>query len=140
MLNAVLDVDILISATLWKGNSYQILHAAKEGKVQLTTSLEILQEFIEVISRPKFGLTQQQVEGAVKQIITISAIIEPAMKIHPSRDSDDDKFLACGASGKGDYIVSEDNDILVLRNQFPIPIISAKEMIPILKNEYPEGL
>ena len=62
------------------------------------------------------------------------------MKIHPSRDSDDDKVLACGVSGKADYIVSEDNDILVLKKQFPIPIISAKEMIPILKNEYPEGL
>lgn len=45
------------------------------------------------------------------------------MALVECRDLKDDKFLACSVDGKADYLVSADEDILILRLVQQIPII-----------------
>ena len=41
----------------------------------------------------------------------------------PSRDPDDDMFLLCALDGDADYLVSEDDDLLSLKNHYARPSI-----------------
>ena len=45
------------------------------------------------------------------------------------RDSQDDKFIACAVAAQADYIVSGDEDLLVLKKYEQIKIISASEFL-----------
>jgi predicted nucleic acid-binding protein len=50
-----------------------------------------------------------------------------------SRDPKDDKFLATALTGAADYLVSEDQDLLVLGEYQGIPIITAARCLAILE-------
>jgi len=47
--------------------------------------------------------------------------------IHVCRDPDDDKFISCAVDGKCVYIVSGDNDLLVLKDYEGIEIITVAQ-------------
>jgi predicted nucleic acid-binding protein len=49
--------------------------------------------------------------------------VRPEVTIRMSRDPTDDKFLECAVSGRADYVVSADADLLSLREVRGIPIL-----------------
>ena len=51
MIKAVLDTNILISALLWEGLPNQLLILAKEGKIEISLSVKIIDELEEVLNR-----------------------------------------------------------------------------------------
>ena len=48
-------------------------------------------------------------------IVARAEVVTPSSTPRVCRDEDDDKFFACAAAGYADYIVSEDEDILAIR-------------------------
>ena len=50
-----------------------------------------------------------------------------------SRDPKDDIFLACAKAAKALYLVSEDNDLLVLKKHEETSIVNALELLMILE-------
>jgi predicted nucleic acid-binding protein len=46
-----------------------------------------------------------------------------------SRDKDDNKILQCGLNGNVDFIITGDNDLLVLKEYRNIKIIRPKEYL-----------
>jgi uncharacterized protein len=65
---------------------------------------------------------------------TITELVTPA-EIPPDaiRDPKDIPVLACAVGGKADYIVSGDNDLLVLTAYQNIPILSAAQFLKRLE-------
>ena len=55
-------------------------------------------------------------------------MIESKTNIEVCRDPDDDKFLECAIDAKAMYIVSGDNDLLVIGEYENIQIITAKDL------------
>ena len=51
-----------------------------------------------------------------------------------SRDPSDDKFLATAAVAEADYLVTEDKDILVLKEHGRTAIVSAAEFLAALES------
>ncbi len=51
------------------------------------------------------------------------------------RDVKDDKFLACGFEAKADYIITGDNDLLVLKKYEGIKIVTPREFLKILNEK-----
>jgi len=134
MLKFTLDTNTFISATISKGNEYEILKLAKDGKIKIISSLEIIKEFREVISRRKFGFSQKQIDNVTKQILSISDLIVPIIKLKIVKDDpDDDKILECAVSGSVDYVVSGDRHLLDLKEYDNIPIIKTAEALKIIK-------
>ena len=130
MFNLTLDTNILISAFISKGNEYRILRLAKLGKIKLSLSLEILEEFKEVIGRLKFGFSQEQINKATKQLLSISEILITSTKIDiVKEDPDDNKILECALDGKSDFIISGDNHLLNLKEYKNIKIINSREFL-----------
>lgn len=51
----------------------------------------------------------------------------------PPRDPDDEKFLLCALDGDADYLISEDKDLLSLRDEYARPTIArCEEALPRL--------
>jgi len=53
--------------------------------------------------------------------------VQPTIALRLSRDPGDDKFLECAVTGRADYIVSADADLLTLSATQGIPILDAPD-------------
>lgn len=86
----------------------------------------MLQEIEDVLSRAdvlrKLRLTFLEARALVILLQRQGSFIEPATTIRRSRDPGDDKFLECAVGGRADYIVTADNDLLILGAIENIPI------------------
>lgn len=134
MLRVTPDTNTLISAFISEGNEYELLKSAKLGKIKIILSLDILKEFKDVISRPKFGFSKEQIKNVFKQILSISEIIVPKLKIRIIKeDPEDDKVLECASAGNVDYIVSGDRHLLNLKEYKNIKIIRTFEVLKLIK-------
>lgn len=111
-----MDTNILVSATITQGNEFRLLELARKGEYALILSFDILEEFEGVISREKFGFSQEVIDSIVEDLIRISYLVEPKEKINVIKeDPEDNKFLGCASAGKAQYIVSGDKHILGLK-------------------------
>jgi len=59
-MRAVADSNVVISGLLWRGPSRAVLDAAREARLELFASPELLAEVAEVLERPKFHSRLQQ--------------------------------------------------------------------------------
>ena len=136
MLKITADTNILVSAAIAKGNEFEILRFAKLGKIELILSMNILKEFKDVISRPKFGFSEEQVSSAFKHILSICTIVVPSAKLDIIKeDPDDNKILECADAGKVDYIVSGDGHLLNLEDYNGIKIVKAGYILKLKKKK-----
>jgi uncharacterized protein len=134
MLKITVDTNTLISAVITEGNEFALLKLANKNKVKLVLSPAILQEFKEVISRPKFNFSEEQITKAMKQIITISTLVIPTRTLHIVKvDPSDNRILECAETGKVNHIISGDKHLLQLKQYKNIPIIKTLDMLNHLK-------
>lgn len=135
MLRVTADTNTLVSAVISKGNEFELLRLAHEGKITLVLSPQILKEFRNVISRQKFGFSEEQLSSVFKQIVNISTLALPSIKLDVVKeDPADNKILECAEAGKVDYIISGDKHLLSLKRYGNIRIIMTSEMLKIIKN------
>ena len=132
MLKITADTNILISAAIAKGNEFEILRLAKLGKINLILSMQVLKEFKEVISRPKFGFSEEQTSRIFKHVLSICTIVAPSISISVIKeDPADNRILECAETGKVDYIVSGDAHLLDLKNYKGIGILRASNILKL---------
>ncbi|MDO8428166.1 MAG: putative toxin-antitoxin system toxin component, PIN family [Candidatus Diapherotrites archaeon] len=68
MIKVVLDTNILISATFWKGNPYKVFNLVLERKIQGNITLEILEEYSKVLKRD-FQLGEEEIQKRTERIL-----------------------------------------------------------------------
>ena len=137
LLKLVLDTNTIVSAFFWEGNEAELLRKIEQGKAELYVTSEILNEVEEVIKRPKFNeimkkanLTPDQI---MQKIVSLShLVIAPKLNIKVCRDEKDNKFLECAESAKADYLISGDEDLLVLKEYNRIPIVRTSRILQLL--------
>jgi putative PIN family toxin of toxin-antitoxin system len=115
MYRVVVDTNVVVSAAISVGKSYEfLLNAVLSGKCALVTSDEIINEIREVLCRPKFRLGKNEISSVVSALESLSNIIETKSKFSMAKDPDDDMFINAAYDGGADYIVSGDRDLLDL--------------------------
>ncbi|MBU2633939.1 MAG: putative toxin-antitoxin system toxin component, PIN family [Nanoarchaeota archaeon] len=130
MLRITVDTNILVSATIVKGNEFELLKLAKEGKIKLILSLEIIKEFKEVISRSKFDYPIDVINEEINKILEMSEIVFPKIKIDIIKeDLEDNKVLECAMAGNSIYIISGDEHLLKLKEYKGIKVIKSRELL-----------
>ena len=134
MYTIVPDTNVLVSGSIVPhGNPAFILDSWRNGKIQIITSLEILEEFQRIMLE-KFRAPKNEVEILNAFFIWKGVVVEPKKKFDIIKeDPDDNKFLEAAVEGKADYIVSGDKDLRRLNIFMGIKIISPAEMVNILK-------
>ena len=132
----VVDTNVLLSGIFFeKGNESQVLKLILEDRAGLLASLDILEELRETLSRPKFHLLSSESLTIFQIILGKSEVI---LNINEAEarclDRDDQKFLDCAHTGRADYMVTGDPDLLDIRQVGRTRILRAAQLIRDLKN------
>jgi putative PIN family toxin of toxin-antitoxin system len=127
-MKAVFDTNVLIAAFLTEGICAKLLIRARRRYFDLILCDGILQEFKRVLKK-KFAVSSQEMSEALIILSTAAQdILGQTDSIAPiCRDPDDNLILACARNAAADYIVTGDEDLLVLKNYEGISILSSKE-------------
>jgi putative PIN family toxin of toxin-antitoxin system len=127
-MKVVLDTNIFISGIFWKGSSNKVITSWKERKFALVISLETVSEIIKILQDFKIRLQDEMIKEWVDLIVRNSIIVEPKEKIKIVKDDPkDDIFIETAVAGNVDYIVSQDNHLLKLKEFRGIKIITPEE-------------
>ena len=134
-MRVVIDTNIWISYLL--GSLLKILDErilAKEIKV--VVSEEMLKELSEVTSRPKFRnvFTHQRKKELFSLLDSYASVVFPKQKVNACRDKKDNFLLEAALEGKVQYLVTGDEDLLVLKTFHRTKIIEPKKFEDILKS------
>ncbi len=107
MIRAVIDTNVLVSAMISSvGNEALVVLAINQGLVVPCFSREILNEYADVLLRPRFGFPADEVDALLDLLRRCGEAVEPAPIAPTSPDPDDDKFIACALAGNADFLVT----------------------------------
>ena len=127
-MKVILDTNLLLSAFLTDGICARILKRARHKHCSFVLCAPVLNETKRVLKN-KFSLTGREIA------FFVSVLSEAAdEEYHPvgvlsgvCRDPDDDLILLCAAETKTAYLVTGDNDLLVLKEYQNTKIISPRD-------------
>jgi len=137
-VRAVLDTNVLVSGLVAEqGPPRQILDAWLAGRYTLITSLYLVEELTHVLSYPRIAERLRLDEEEVKAILVAllsQAEVSPGQLRLPgaTRDPKDDAVVACAKEGQADYIVSGDQDLLILGGYEGVQVITPRQFVEIL--------
>ena len=137
-VRAVPDTDALISGLVTEqGPPRQILDAWLEGRCTLVTSLYLVEELTHVLSYPRIAerlrLDEEEVEAILAALLSQTGVTSGQLHLPGvTRDPKDDAVVACAREGEADYIVSGDQDLLVLGEYEGIQVITPRQFVEIL--------
>jgi putative PIN family toxin of toxin-antitoxin system len=125
-VKVVLDTNILVSAVLRGRIPKMVVQFIIDSPdYEWMVSTEILREYKEVLSRPKFKLTQDTLDEWWEVFDTVPKLVEVDREVDFSRDEKDAKFLACALATESDYLITGDKDFTEVRNLGKTRIITA---------------
>lgn len=103
-----------------------MLRVAADAAFVWLASTEIVEEYGEVLARPKFALPP---EVLVKWRDTIARQVHlvSAGTFDFPRDPADGPFLACALAGRADFLISGDRDFEALPPGFSVKIVSVRD-------------
>jgi hypothetical protein len=126
MKKIVFDTNVLVSALLFKTSKSRLAYEKALLNHQIISSLECYKELVEVLSRPKFSKYFSEIDKSIflinyfhsTQFVKVNIVVEVC------RDPKDNKILALAFEHSSDFIVSGDNDLLILNPYKNIPILT----------------
>jgi uncharacterized protein len=129
--NYVFDSNVIVSALLFKQSkpAQAFRMALDRGRILL--SRPVLKELNDVLAREKLKpyLFPEEREQFIIALLKESIFIDIIESIRVCRDPKDDKFLELAVNGKAEFIISGDEDLLILNPFRGIPIIKADEFL-----------
>jgi len=133
-MKIVVDANIFISSFFWGGNPRRIVERIIAGKDVLFITKEILDEIGDVIRRPKFHASENEIHYFMNSIEELGNRITAKNKIeNVSIDEDDNKYIECGIAASVDYIISGDKHLLEIEEYENIKIIDARKYLEIVE-------
>ncbi|HEV7376338.1 MAG TPA: putative toxin-antitoxin system toxin component, PIN family [Pyrinomonadaceae bacterium] len=112
----------------------RVLDAAREGAIDLYTSVNLLAELEDVLSRDKFAKLLTSVGVTPHDLVLgyaalSSVVVPPTIEPVILADPDDDAVLACVVAAQGEVIVSGDRHLLDLKKYAGIRILTAATLV-----------
>ena len=126
------DTNQLVQILASKGKSLQFRRLLTIDGVTHVTSEHVLKES-EAILVSKFGRTRQFARSKARLLSKLSDVVKPARVEPVSRDPDDDQVLAGAVAGRADYLVTADDDLLVIKEHCGVRIVSPAEFEGIIR-------
>lgn len=134
MVYAVIDTNVFVAALLTKNSdsaTVKIYEAIANGLITPLYHKDILDEYSEVLSRPKFGFSKEKIDTILKLIVKYGLEVFPMSTGEILIDIDDLIFYEVAMEKR------DDDSYLVTGNQKHYPIrdfiVTPAEMMEILK-------
>lgn len=140
-VRAVLDTNVLVSGLVAEGGApRRVVDAWLEGRFTLVISPYLLEELLHVLTYPRIAsrirLGEEDLEVLLEALVSQAEVTEGALSLPGvTRDPKDDPVVACAREGEADYIVSGDQDLLVLGEYEGIRVVSPHEFTEALAAE-----
>lgn len=137
-LKAVLDTNVLVSGLISdQGPPRQLVDAWLDGRYILVTSLYQVEELNHVLSYPRIArrlvLEEADLEMILAALLSQAQVVAGELQLPGvTRDPKDDPLVACAVEGGADYLVSGDQDLLVLGKYENTRVVTAREFVELL--------
>ncbi|MCI5122568.1 MAG: putative toxin-antitoxin system toxin component, PIN family [Candidatus Electrothrix sp. AUS4] len=133
-MRVVIDTNIWISFLIGRtlaGLSEAILN----DKIKILFSEELLDELIEVLQRPKFKkyFSQDDITELLSLLHAKTEQIDITTRFSDCRDSKDNFLLDLCVSGNADYLITGDEDLLVMNPFQGVEIVTYRLFQDILQ-------
>jgi putative PIN family toxin of toxin-antitoxin system len=131
-VKAVFDTNVLAAAFLTEGLCSDLLLRARKQAFDFVLCDDIIREF-EGILKKKFKLSSNdlyEITSIVSEATSeILDHLSPVSRI--CRDPNDDMIIACAIDAAADYIVTGDEDLLILKRYKDIIILNPRNFAAI---------
>lgn len=140
-MKAVIDTVVFVRALINPhSRSGRLLFTDLLDRYTVVLSAAIIEEILDVVFRPILHSRFPQMASpphvqAILELIQGAEVVEPAVVLHVCRDPSDDKFLECAMAGSADCVVTEDLDLLDLRQFEGIKLLTVAEFVKLLETE-----
>lgn len=134
-LKVVIDTNVIVSAVIGKSATLVKIYNAFVNNLFTPILSPVLQEeILNVVRKPRIKRYFRAKEiKRFKELIKIDAILViPTKKISLCRDKEDNILLETALEAKADFIVTGDQDLLILKSCLGIPIINPRQFSDIL--------
>ena len=126
-MKVVLDTNVLLSAFLTDGICARILKRARNKEFTFIFCASVLKETQRLL-KDKFTFSHREIA------FFISILLEAADDVYQTqgslsgicRDPNDDMIIACAVDASAEYIVTGDEDLLILKNYKDIVIMNPR--------------
>ncbi len=137
MIRIVIDTNIFVRYLIRPSAAIKELLEVRwlSDQVQVVTAPELVAELTEVLQRPKIlaYIQPQEAQIILETIRRKAELLPPLGTVPPyTRDPKDDKFVACAIIGNAQYLVSVDEDILVLQQVGSVQMVTPFTLLPLL--------
>jgi len=124
-VKVVFDTNVLIAALLTEGLCSGLLIRARKHNFDLVLCDDIIREFKGILTK-KFKVSSSDISEITSIIIEASSkILHKTISVpRICRDPNDDMIIACAVDAHADYIVTGDEDLLILKRYKNILIIN----------------
>lgn len=130
MQKIILDTNVIVSSLIQKNYPYLIVDHCIEGNAILCISNPILQEYLEVLARPKFAKFadfKTNADFLIARLSEISETYEPKNQIEIIKDEPDNRLLELADISKADFIITGNTNDFTMQIYNQTRILTPKE-------------
>lgn len=126
----IIDTNLWISFLITK-NFTKLDEIIFSKKCVLVFSKELLEEFLTVAKRPKFRrfFSSSDIEEILETIQEYAEFIEVTSKTEVCKDPKDNFLLSLSMDGSADFLLTGDNDLLMLTKFRKTAIITISDFL-----------
>jgi len=126
----ILDTNLWISFLISKKFT-EIDNLIENKKIVLIFSNELLEEFIDVVKRPKFKkyFSKKDVEKILQYFDQFGELVKVKSNINICRDEKDNFLLNLSIDSNANYLITGDKDLLILEKIENTKILTFSEFI-----------
>jgi len=131
VLRIVHDTSVLVSALAFPSRSLSWLPLAWENRTVIPLASEpTLAELDRTLRYPRLHLSGYRIVALLDYYSTYcqTTVISEPLAIPVCRDPQDSKFLELALSAQAEALVTGDADLLIIADEFAIPIITPGEL------------
>lgn len=137
MMRLVLDTNsVLMPITRTTSSDAWLRGAWEQQIIAPLTSYDTEAELIQTLSNRRFRIPEDQIVDTAAAYLDYCeriAIPDPPPATPICRDPSDQMFLILAYQAAADYLVTKDPDLLALKDESEIPIVTPAEMSVILQ-------
>lgn len=131
MTRAVVDTNILIRALIKpRGTVGPVLTRLAAAEYTLVYSQPLLDELFEKLALPrirdKYALDESVLETVLALLSLRGELVKPVRTVQVCRDPDDDALIEAALAGNAEYLVTGDQDLLVLKKFEDVRIVTPR--------------
>lgn len=137
MIRAVVDTNVLIRALIKpQGTVGPIVGRLRAGDFVLVYSEPLLDELAAKLVLPRIKTKYHLDDEAIQAFLALMALrgrqVMPSRNVRICRDPDDDKVIEAALAGDAEYVVTGDEDLLVVVRFERVRIVRPHEFLALL--------